>query len=314
MKTGGEPMRGSRRHVLGATLLALVLFAGACGSGEDDSDDTGATGGEDRGSVTVGSDSFPEAQIVGEMYAQVLEAAGFEVERQLSIDTREVRLPAMESGDINVAPEYLASLLSVLDAESTPSGDPAEVADALEPLLEEKGLELLEFSDALDTNAFVVTQETADELGLVTMSDVGEVADELILGAPAECPERPFCIPGLKEVYGAEFADFKPLEYGAATAQALNAGAVDIALLFSTDPLIEAEGFVLLEDDQALQAADYITPLVTSDVADDVAEFLNAVSAALETDIMTELNKRVAIDAEDPADVAREFLEENDLI
>lgn len=308
-------MRGSRRYVLGAILLALALFAGACGSGEDDADDTGATGGsEDRGSITVGSDSFPEAQIVGEMYAQVLENAGYEVERQLTIDSREVRLPAMEKGDINVAPEYLASLLSVLDPESTPSGDPAEVASELEPLLAEQNLELLEPSDALDTNAFVVTQETADEFDLATMSDVGEVSGELILGAPAECPERPFCIPGLKEVYGAEFADYKPLEYGAATAQALEAGAVDIALLFSTDPLIEANGFVLLEDDKALQAADYITPLVTSDVADEVAEFLNPVSAALQTDIMTELNKRVAIDAEDPADVAREFLEENDLL
>lgn len=309
-------MRRSRRTVLGASLLALALMLSACGDSGEDADSTGTDAGdtESRGSITVGSDSFPEAQIVGEMYALVLEDEGYEVERQLDIDSREVRLPSMENGEIDVAPEYLASLLSVVDPESTPSGDPAEVAAELQPLLEERGLELLDYSNAVDTNAFVVTQETADEFGLVTMSDVAPVSDQLVLGAPPECPERPFCIPGLEEVYGIEFADYKPLEYGAPTAQALSAGAIDIALLFSTDPLIGQNDFVLLEDDKSLQAADYITPLVTSEVAGDVATLLNEVSAALETDTMTELNRRVAIDQEDAEDVAREFLEENGLL
>lgn len=306
-------MRRPRIAVLGATLVALSLLVSACGSGEDDAVG-GDTGGESKGSITVGSDSFPEAQIVGEMYAQVLEKAGYDVERQLNLDSREVRLPAMEGGDIDVAPEYLASLLSVLDPKAAPSGDPAAVADLLEPLLAEKNLEVLDFSNAVDTNAFVVTQETADEFGLTTMSDLGEVAGDLILGAPAECPDRPFCLPGLEETYGAVFADFKALEYGAATAQALTAGAIDVALLFSTDPLIEQNGFVLLEDDQQLQSADNIVPLVSSDVADDVADILGPVSAALTTDEMTALNARVAIDAEDPADVAKEFLEANGLL
>lgn len=309
-------MRRSRKTVLGASLLALTLFLGACGDSGEDESTTGTEneGSTDRGSITVGSDSFPEAQIVGEMYALVLEAEGYEVERQLDIESREVRLPAMESGEIDVAPEYLASLLSVVDPESTPSGDPAEVAAALQAPLEERGLELLDYSNAVDTNAFVVTQETADEFGLATMSDVAPVSGELVLGAPPECPERPFCIPGLEETYGIEFADYKPLEYGAPTAQALSAGAIDIALLFSTDPLIGQNSFVLLEDDKALQAADYITPLVHSEVAADVATILNEVSGVLETDTMTELNRRVAIDQEDAEDVAREFLEENGLL
>ena len=307
-------MRRPRIAVLGATLVALSLLVSACGSGEDDADNGGDTGGESKGSITVGSDSFPEAQIVGEMYAQVLEKAGYDVERQLNLDSREVRLPAMEEGDIDVAPEYLASLLSVLDPEATPSGDPAEVADLLEPLLAEKNLEVLDFSNAVDTNAFVVTQETADEFGLASMSDLADVAGDMVLGAPAECPERPFCLPGLEETYGIVFADFKPLEYGAATAQALSAGAIDVALLFSTDHLIEQNGFVLLEDDLQLQSAENIVPLVSSDVAADVADILNPVSEALTTDEMTALNARVAIDAEDPADVAREFLEEKGLL
>jgi osmoprotectant transport system substrate-binding protein len=307
-------MRVSRRYVLGAALLALMLFFSACGSGEDDNNDAAGGGSTDKGSITVGSDAFPEAQIVGEMYAQVLEKAGYTVDRQLTLKSREVRLAAMQKGDVDVAPEYLASLLSVLDSSATPSGDAAEVADQLKPLLEKKGFVLLEPSGVVDTNAFVVTQETADKYSLTTMSDLGGVADQLVLGGPSECPERPFCIPGLKDTYGAEFADFKPLEYGAATAQSLEAGAVDVALLFSTDPLIADKGFVLLEDDKHLQSADNITPLVTAAAEPGLAEILNPVSEALEVGELTALNARVAIDAEDAADVAKDFLEEKGLL
>jgi osmoprotectant transport system substrate-binding protein len=311
-------MRRFRTGVLGAVLLALLLIASACGSGGDDDGNGGGGGaggeGEAKGSIAVGSDAFPEAQIVGEMYALVLEQEGYEVERQLDIDSREVRLPAMESGEIEVAPEYLASLLSVLDPKATGSTDPAAVTEDLQPLLEEKGLEILPYSEAVDTNAFVVTQETADEFGLSKVSDLAGVAGDMTLGAPAECPKRPYCIPGLKDVYGIEFGDYRPLEYGAATAQALSAGAIQVALLFSTDPLIEENDFVLLEDDKNLQSADNIAPLATQEVASDVEPVLQPVTDALTTDKVTELNKRVAVDQEDPADVARDFLEQEGIL
>src|ERR687896_351313 len=113
-------MRRFRSTVLGAALLALLLIAAACGSGEDD--DGTAGGSQEKGEVTVGSETFAEAQIVGEMYAQVLENAGYTVSRQLDIETREIRLDAMESGEIDIAPEYLASLLSVVDPSQTASG------------------------------------------------------------------------------------------------------------------------------------------------------------------------------------------------
>lgn len=308
-------MRDPRRLVLGAVLLAFAVVLGACGSGgDDDSPGAGDNGSENKGSVTVGSDSFPEAQIVGEMYAQVLENAGYDVERKLDIQSREVRLPAMESGEIDVAPEYVASLLSVLDPEADLEGDAATVAERLVAPLEERGLELLEPSAAIDTNAFAVTQETADEFGLSTVSDLAPVAGEMTLGAPAECPDRPFCIPGLKKVYDVEFAEFKELEYGAATVQALQADEIDVALIFSTDPLVGANDLVVLEDDKNLQSADNIVPLVSADLPDEARELLNEVSAALTTEEITDLNARVAIDLEDPADVAREFLEEKGLL
>jgi osmoprotectant transport system substrate-binding protein len=316
-------MRQSRNAVLGAVLVALLLFGAACAGPGGDADDTGTdtAADEPKGELTVGSDSFAEAQIVGEMYAQVLEDAGYTVTRQLDLESREVRLPAMEKGEIQIAPEYLASLYSVLDPKAVEKADPGElgdpqvVIDALEPLLGEKGLAVLEPSNVIDSNAFVVSQEAADEFGLKTVSDLADVAGDMTLGGPPECPERPFCIPGLKEVYGVEFGDFKPLEYGA-TITALSKGAIDVGLLYSTDGSIAENGFVLLEDDKQLQSADSITPLVTEDVAgmQEVVDLLNSVSAALETDGITDLNKRANVDVEDPADLAAEYLTDKGLI
>src|SRR5688500_4402716 len=211
-------MRMFRNGVLGAVLLALILVMSACGGPGGDEPEGGTDAGADeepKAELTVGSDSFAEAQIVGEMYAQVLENAGYTVNRELTLESREVRLPAMENGEIDIAPEYLASLLSVVDPKADLSGDATEVAAELEEPLSEMGLATLPPSDVVDTNAFVVTQETAEEFGLTKVSDLADVAGDMTLGAPAECPERPFCIPGLKETYGVEFADFKALEYGA---------------------------------------------------------------------------------------------------
>lgn len=314
-------MRRPRSTVFGAVLLALMLLLGACGSGEDDADNGGAgAGGEEKPTVTVGSDSFAEAQIMGEMYAQVLENAGYTVERQLDIESREVRLPAMENGEIDIAPEYVASLYSVLDPDAVEKagpgelGDPVEVAAKLDPLLQERNLQLLEPSNVIDTNAFVVTQEFADAEGLATVSDLQPIAGDLTLGAPPECPDRPFCIPGLKEVYDIEFGDFKSLDYGP-TITALVGGEIDVGLLYSTDGAIADSGLLALEDDKSLQQADNIVPLVNTEILDgEIESLLNEVSAAIEEDKITELNKRVNVDAEDPAELATEYLEELGLL
>ena len=311
-------MRMLRRSVLGAALIALSLFASACGSGEDGNEPGGGTD-EPKGSVTVGSDAFYEAQIVAAMYALVLEDAGYEVETQLDLRTREVRLPAMEKGEIDIAPEYLASLQSVVDEKTATSDeastDPAEVAAQLEPVLAEDGLELLEHSDAVNVNTLVVTQDLADKEGLSTVSDLAPLAGDLVLGAPPECPDRPYCIPGFKETYGIEFADYRPLEYGQPTVVALEGGEIDVGLLFSTDPIISERGLVALEDDKDLQSADNITPLVRSEIlTEEIESLLNEVSASLSTEKMPALNARVAINQEDPEDVARDYLEEEGLI
>ena len=305
-------MRRFRSTVLGAALLALALVAVAC-AGE--AEPGGGGEGEAKASLTVGADNFAEAEIVAEMYAQVLENAGFDVSREFGT-TRETRIPAMETGEIDLAPEYLATLLLFLDPNAEASSDAEAVSGNLSPLLEEKGLTTLEPSEAVDTNAFVVTEETAQEHGLQSVSDLKPVAGELTLGGPPECPERPFCIPGLKDVYGIEFGEFVPLDAGGPlTVEALDKGEIDVALLFSTQSVIADKGWVLLEDDGDLQAADNITPLVRSDlVNDEVTELLNGVSATLTTENMTDLNGRVEIDGEDPSTVAEEFLTEQGLL
>jgi osmoprotectant transport system substrate-binding protein len=303
-------MRRFRSTVLGAALLALALVASACAGEAEPGGD-----GEAKASLTVGADNFAEAEIVAEMYAQVLENAGYDVSRKFGT-TRETRIPAMESGEIDLAPEYLATLLLFLDANAEASSDAAAVAADLSPLLEEKGLTTLEPSAAIDTNAFVVTEATAQKDDLQAVSDLAPVAGDLTLGGPPECPERPFCIPGLKDVYGIEFGKFVPLDAGGPlTVEALDTGEIDVGLLFSTQSVIADKGWVLLEDDMHLQAADNITPLIRSDVVnDEVTELLNGVSAALTTENMTELNGRVEIDGEDASVVAKDFLTEQGLL
>lgn len=312
-------MRNPRKLAVGAALIALALFAVACGSGDGDSTDTstgGDTGGGDKGTLTVGAVAFAENQIVAELYAQVLEDAGYAVKRQTELGSREILQPAMVAGEVDIAPEYLGSLLLFLDPKAEASGDPDQNESLLEQALGNKGLQLLNRSAANDTNSFVVTAETADKYKLAAMSDLAPVAGDLTLGGPPECPDRPFCIPGLKKTYGIDFGDFKPLDVGGPlTVAALQGGKIDVGLLFSTSSVIGAKGWVVLEDDKALQTAENITPLVRSDsLNDEIAELLNTVSAALTTPIITELNGRVEIDQESPADVAADFLSEQGIL
>ncbi len=308
-------MRRFRNAVLGAALLALALIAAACG-GEPGEGGGGGGGGDEKPSVTVGAVAFAENQIVAEMYAQILEANGFEVDRQLTLESREILQPAIQNGEVDLAPEYLSTLLLFLDPDAEASGDPDEVRAQLEPLLEQHGQVLLESSQADDTNALVVTPETAEQYGLEITSDLAPVADQLTLGGPPECPNRPFCLPGFERVYGIEFGDFKPLDVGGPlTVEALEQGEIDVALLFSTSGVIGEKGWIILEDDKNLQNTELITPVVREDVlTDEMRDLLNEVSATLDTEKMIELNGKVETQGQDPATVAEEHLRAEGLL
>ena len=315
-------MRRSRTFVLGATVLALALFAGACASGGDDGGGEPSDGGTssapaEKGALTVGvSGAFAENQLVAEMYAQVLENAGYTADRQLDLGTRELSDEALFGGEIDLKPEYLGFELPAVDPDADTTGTADEIAAALGPGLEAHGVKLLEYSPANSTNAFVVTPETAESLGVATMSDLAAVAGDLTLGAPPECPKRPFCIPGLQDTYGIEFGDFKPLDFGGAqTVAAIDADAVDVGLLFSLDPTIEDKGWVVLEDDQGLQAVGNFAAVIREDATNEEIEgLLNSVTATLTDEGMRAIIARVVIDKDDVADVATEYLQEQGLL
>jgi osmoprotectant transport system substrate-binding protein len=301
-------------RVLALGLSVSLISAVGCTSSSDGTarPDTGG-----KGTVVVGvSGAFTENQIVAEMYAQVLERAGYAVERDFDLRSREVSQNALESGQIDLKPEYLSSLLLFLEPNAEASDDPNDVATKDRALLAPKGIDVLTPSPAQDTNQFVANAETARRFGLTTMTSLAAQASNLTLGGPPECPQRPFCLTGLKDVYGIVFDDFEPLDAGGPqTVEALKSNDVQVGLLFSTDPSIRANGFVPLVDDRHLQDAENLTPVIrTEKLNDEIRAALDAVSVRLTTDNVTTLVGRVAVDGEDVASVARDFLAANDVL
>lgn len=308
--------RRLRRKLMATTMVVSVsVVAAACTDAGEGLDPRPSTDGKEVLVVGV-SGAFAENQIVAEMYAQVLEHAGYAVERRLDLRSREMSQTAMEAGSIDVKPEYLSSLLLFLDPNADASADAAAVARQAAELLEPRGLTLLAPSAAQDTNQFVANAETARRFRLTTMSSLAPVAGRLTFGGPPECPQRPLCLLGIREVYGVTFGDFTPLDAGGpVTVDALARDEVQIGLLFSTDPRIEQNGFVPLMDDRRLQDAENITPVIRSEVlSDEVRALLDAVSARLTSETMTELVGRVVIDGDEVATVATEFLRSNGLV
>lgn len=315
-----------------AVLLALsaTLAVSACGGGDpldadgpaggttDDGGQTDAGGQTDEGAssgdvgtVVVGSANFPENELLAEIYAAALSDAGVEVSTTLNIGSRETYMAGLEDGSIDLIPEYTGGLATFLNPEITATSSEDVLQEAQDNLPE--GLQLLEISQAEDKDALVVTRETAEELGLTSIADLEGTAEDLVLGGPPEFETRPNGVDGLRDVYGVEFGQFRSLAAGSnLTVQALRNGQVDAANIFTTDPAIEENDFVVLEDPESLFAAQNIVPLISSDVVNPtVEEALDAVSAALTTENLTAMMVQVVSEGEDPADVAREFVDAN---
>ncbi|HEV7662768.1 MAG TPA: ABC transporter substrate-binding protein [Chloroflexota bacterium] len=269
--------------------------------------------------VKTGSFNFDESVILMELYSQVLEVNGYTIERHPRLGSREIVEPALESAQIDLVPEYLATVEAFLaKTNSKASSDPAATQKALQDLLTPKNITVLDFAQAVDTNGFVVTKATADKNKLAKMSDLQPVAGQLVLGGPPECPQRPFCLLGLQSTYGLQFKDFKPLDAGGPlTVAALDSGDIDVGLLFTTDPAITLKNYVLLDDDKHLQLADNIAPLVRNDILTrgaDARSLLNSVTSKLTTADLTDMNKQVGIDHKDAKDVAQVYLKAKSII
>jgi osmoprotectant transport system substrate-binding protein len=297
-------------------LLALLVLAAAC-------QPAASSGG--KPSLRIGSTNFTENSILAELYAQALEANGYRVERRLNLGPREIVEPALESSQIDMYPEYLATLLAFVGkgagAAGSPaaSSDPAATASALQAVLQPKGIAVLDYAPAVDTNGYVVTKATADRHHLTKLSDLAPVAGQLVLGGPPECPERQFCLPGLRDTYGLTFKDFKPLDAGGPlTVAALEGNQIDVGVIFTSDAVIAARGFVLLADDKHLQLADNVVPVARADFLSkapaDFKTTVNAMSAKLTTEELTGLNRAVGVDRKEPRDVAAAWLRDKGLV
>ncbi len=300
-------MRLFRKLALGASVLALALSA--CSTGG-----SGAT-------TKIGSDDFDEAKVVAEIYAEALEAKGFTVDRAgIGLGTRDVTAAAIESGQIDLKPEYIGSGAAFYGGTSSNSSE--QNRTQLQQALSSKGggITVLDFTPAQDTNAFVVRKETADQYHLTKMSDVAPVQDQLKWALATDCPTNPLCKQALKNAYGLDPKNLTLL--GACSgpmADALLKKTVDVAELCSTGPEIKTNGWVVLADDKQTQPADNIAPIVRNDLLSkvDQAKFkqaLNDVSAKIDTTTLAQLYYDVAVGHKDLKDVASAWLKSAGLV
>ncbi|MCX2182326.1 ABC transporter substrate-binding protein [Streptomyces sp. SKN60] len=316
---------------LGAMALAVSLAA--CGGG-DSLENSKAGGGEGgsaaagggKGSVVVGAAAFTEAKVLAELYAQVLDDAGYSAS-VTTVKNRELYEPSLEKGEIDVVPEYAATLAEFLNAKANgpkapeerpvASGDPAATTEALKKLAEPRGLKVLPFGAAVDQNAFAVSREFAEKNKLTTLSDLGRAKLKVKIAAGDECEIRPFCAPGLKKTYGIDVAGVDPKGVGTPQAkQAVKDGVDQLVLTTTTDATVESFGLVFLQDDKKLQNADNVLPVVNAKDAGspEIAAALFKITQVLSTADLAELNRRVDAERAKPEDVAKDYLESKGLL
>ena len=305
-------MNTRKRTILGALVLAGALAASGCASSDPlDGGDAGSDGGSGD-AIVIGSQDYYSNEIIAEIYAQALEAEDIPVERQFRIGQREAYLPEIENGTIDLFPEYTGPLLQYWDPE-TESRLADGVYDELQGATPD-GLRVLAQSPATDQDAFVVTSDFAEQWDLESVEDLAGVDEPLTLGANSEAETRPNGPIGLKEVYGVDVG-FTPIEDGGGplTVKALDDGSIQLAIIYTADPSIEKNDLVPLEDTKGLFLASHVVPLASDAVDERAEKIIDAVSAALETDDLVELNAR-SVDEELPAEtIAADWLAEQDL-
>ncbi len=269
--------------------------------------------------IIIGLANFEEQAIVGNIYGDVLQHAGYPVTVEPSLGARAIVVPAIEKGQIDLEPDYAGSLVNFLNnGNATPKANSiATAVPSLKSTLGQYGVTVLNPAPALDTNVFVVTKATARKYHLTTISSLKSVASKFILGGPPECPSNAGCLPGLEKTYGLNFASFKATdEAGPISVADLKNNAVQVVELFSSDGNVVNNNFVALTDNKHLEAADYITPVIRKSVdTPAVARLINAVSAKLTTAQISKLNVLVTgPQKEQPATVAQNWLRSQHLL
>ncbi|GAA4015439.1 ABC transporter substrate-binding protein [Allokutzneria multivorans] len=291
-----------------AVVAAAALLLTGCGG--DPLKGGGGGGGAAGGPIVIGSADFSESELLMHIYAGALTNAGVKVTTKPRVGSREVLVKALQDKSLAVVPEYSGNLLQYFDKQN-PAAQPDEVTAALKQKVP-GGLEVLEKSAAEDSDALVVSKELAGQ-GVKSIADLGPKCSQYVLGAAGEWKDR--WPAKLTQLYGCTFKEIKTTDAaGPVTVEALKSGQVQVANLFTTASAITANGFVALQDPKRLYPAQNILPLIRSEALDAKGkEALNKVSAALTTDKLIALNKRIELDKETVADVAKEFVTQNKL-
>jgi osmoprotectant transport system substrate-binding protein len=314
-------------------ILALsALFVVACGDEEEPAatatpatSDSGGGGKIERNAdnskvqLTIGSKNFTEQKVLGEIYAQGLEAAGYTINKDLNLGDQDIALAAVKSGEISAYPEYTGTALLAFfgkQADELPK-DPQAAYEEAKAGFEEQGLTAFPPTPFTSSNEVAVTAETAQELGLEKISDLEGKSQDLTLYGSPECRQRLDCLLGLQQVYGLEFKKFVPVDI-ARRHEVLTSGRADVSIVFTTDPQINREKEVLLEDDKGMFPPYNSTLVMKQETADeagpDLATTIDLIQEQLTDENMQELNARVDLDKKDPAEVAKEYLTETGLI
>ncbi|MFF4495413.1 ABC transporter substrate-binding protein [Streptomyces sp. NPDC001546] len=321
-------------RILGATLgaVALTVSLSACGGDslekakDGGSSAASAGSGGAKGKLVVGAAGFTESNVLAELYAQLLRQAGYGASIT-TVSNRELYEPSLEKGEIDVVPEYAATLAEFLNAKvngkDAPKDKPVASSDAqatvaaLDKLAVPLGIRPLEAGAAVDQNAFAVSREFAEKNKLKTLSDLGRSGLKVKIAAGDECSVRPFCAPGLEKTYGIQVSGIDPKGVGTPQAkQAVKDGVDQLVLTTTTDATLDSYGLVLLEDDKKLQNADNLLPVVNIKDAGspEVAQALSGLTKALTTADLAELNRKVDAERAKPADVAKAYLESKGLL
>jgi osmoprotectant transport system substrate-binding protein len=311
-----RPARWCATLVTVTAAIVLLAMLASCAPGRTTAIPRGRTPGT---AVVVASFNFPESELVAAIYALALMNAGIPARLQPGLGPREVVQPALAEGVVDVVPEYLGSALTSLEpAAGVTMSDPAAVRRELVRTLTGRQVEVLRPAASQDQNGLMVTRATAARLQLRTVSDLAPLASEMVLGGTPECPQRPYCLPGLRRLYGLEFARFVPLLSEQDRIDAIEQGVVDVVVTGTTDGHLASGDFVLLADDRRLQPAENIVPVVRTAVVTRygarLTDALDAVSARLTTDDLIFLNWRITVVGENVLAEARAWLERQGIL
>lgn len=298
------------RAALGGFALTAVMVLTACGTADPLAEPSEPG---DSDTIVVGSQAYYSNEIIAELYAQVLEDAGYDVERRYQIGQRDAYLPALENGEVDVFPEYTGNTLQVYNPDAT-STDPQSVYSALVEALPDQ-LVALEYAEAQDTDSYNVSREFSETYGVTSLEHLTDVPVAITVGGNPELAERPYGPDGLREFYGVE-VEFQAIgdSGGPLTKQAIRDGTITMGDIYSADPDLASGDFVTLDDPKGMILAQNVVPIVGAELAEEIASLINAVSALLTTEELVALNERSTSEELSSGAIAMDWLTSKGLI